>query len=365
MLINVNRFNLSYNCFLFNVFKALFMSLITIKLALKKGNKMNWLPSASLAQLQARADMLKTIRDFFSERQVLEVETPSLSQAGVTDVHLQCFKTKFVGRNISDKPLVDGGVALYLQTSPEFHMKRLLAAGSGCIYQISKVYRNEESGRFHNPEFSLLEWYRVGFDHHQLMDEMSMLLSGILHCDTPLRCTYQQAFLTHLNVDPLTATITELKSAGAHLQLGEVLDNETDKDTILQLLFCIAIECKIGQDVPCFVYDFPASQAALARINKKDPRVADRFEVYYKSVELANGFYELNSSKEQLSRFQADNQLRQQMKLAEMPIDHKFVACLDHLPDCAGVALGLDRLLMLSSKQSHINDVLSFSVDNA
>ncbi|TEW56796.1 elongation factor P--(R)-beta-lysine ligase [Psychromonas sp. RZ22] len=326
---------------------------------------MNWLPNASLAQLHARAAMLKTIRDFFNQRQVLEVETPSLSQAAVTDVHLHCFKTQFVGRNISDKPLVDGAVALYLQTSPEFHMKRLLAAGSGCIYQISKVYRNEESGRFHNPEFSLLEWYRVDFDHHQLMDEMADLLKSLLKCETPVRCTYQAAFLAHLQVDPLTATVAQLKLAGAHLALGDVLDNETDKDTILQLLFCVAIESKIGQDVPYFVYDFPASQAALARINKQDPRVADRFEVYYKSVELANGFYELNSSAEQLKRFQADNQLRQQMGLAEMPIDQRFVTCLDHLPNCAGVALGLDRLLMLCSQQPHIDDVLSFNIDNA
>lgn len=326
---------------------------------------MNWLPSASLAQLKARAIMLKKIRDFFTLQNVLEVETPSLSQAAVTDVHLQCFKTQFLGRNISDKPLVNGGVPLYLQTSPEFHMKRLLSAGSGCIYQISKVYRNEESGRFHNPEFSLLEWYRVGFDHHQLMDEMQSLLMLILNCKIPSRCTYQEAFITYLNVDPLTATIDKLKLAGAHLQLGEVLDNEMDKDTILQLLFCIAIEPRIGQEEPCFVYDFPASQAALARINEQDPRVADRFEVYYKSVELANGFHELNNSAEQLSRFQADNRLRQKMALSEMPIDQRFVACLDHLPHCAGVAVGLDRLLMLCSEQSHINDVLSFSIDNA
>ena len=271
---------------------------------------MNWLPNATLPQLKARALMLKKIRDFFAERQVLEVETPSLSQSAVTDVHLHCFKTAFVGRNISDKPLVDGAVPLYLQTSPEFHMKRLLAAGSGCIYQVSKVYRNEESGRFHNPEFSLLEWYRVGFDHHKLMDEMQSLLMFILDCEAPTRCTYQDAFITHLDVDPLTASIEQLKVAGAHLQLGEVLDNETDKDTILQLLFCIAIEPKIGQSAPCFVYDFPASQAALARINQDDNRVADRFEVYYKGIELANGFHELNNSQEQLVRFQADNVLR-------------------------------------------------------
>jgi len=326
---------------------------------------MNWLPNASIAQIKARALMLKTIRDFFSGLQVLEVETPSLSQAAVTDVHLHCFKTAFVGPNISDKPRVSGGVPLYLQTSPEFHMKRLLAAGSGSIYQVSKVYRNEESGRFHNPEFSLLEWYRVGFDHHQLMDEMSSLLTLILNCKAPIRCTYQEAFLTHLNVDPLSASLAQLKLAGAHLQLGEVLENETDKDTVLQLLFCIAIEPKIGQEQPCFVYDFPASQAALARINQQDPRVADRFEVYYKSIELANGFYELNSSKEQLKRFEGDNLLREKAGLAEMPIDEKFVACLDHLPDCAGVALGLDRLLMLATQQTHIDDVLSFSIENA
>ncbi|MEL0629027.1 elongation factor P--(R)-beta-lysine ligase [Psychromonas aquatilis] len=326
---------------------------------------MNWLPNAAMAQIKARAIMLKKIRNFFELRDVLEVETPSLSQAAVTDVHLHCFKTQFVGRNISESPLIDGGVPLYLQTSPEFHMKRLLAAGSGCIYQISKVYRNEESGRFHNPEFSLLEWYRVDFNHHQLMDEMAALLVMVLECKEPTRCTYQEAFMEHLNVDPLTASVAELKMAGAHLELGEVLNNETDKDTILQLLFCIAVESKIGQIQPCFVYDFPASQAALARINTQDPRVADRFEVYYKSIELANGFYELNSSEEQLKRFQADNVTRKNIGLDEMPIDKKFVSCLDDLPNCAGVALGLDRLLMLATEQSHINDVLSFNIDNA
>lgn len=331
----------------------------------EKGDTMNWLPNASIAQIKARASMLQNIRTFFNDLNVLEVETPSLSQSAVTDVHLHCFKTQFIGRNISDKPLEGGGVALYLQTSPEFHMKRLLATGIGSIYQVSKVYRNEESGRFHNPEFSLLEWYRVNFNHHQLMDEMALLLTLILDCQAPTRCTYQDAFIEHLKVDPLTASITELKVAAAHLKLGDVLENETDKDTILQLLFCIAIESKIGQDQPCFVYDFPASQAALARINTQDPRVADRFEVYYKSIELANGFYELNSSEEQLKRFEADNLSRKAMGLAEMPIDHKFVTCLDKLPDCAGVALGLDRLLMLATNQSHIDDVLSFNVDNA
>lgn len=326
---------------------------------------MDWSPNALSTQLKARAKMLKTIRDFFESKQVLEVETPCLSQAAVTDIHLHCFKTKFLGPNISDKPRVDGAVPLYLQTSPEFHMKRLLAAGSGCIYQVSRVFRNEESGRFHNPEFSLLEWYRVGFDHHLLMDEMQELLCTLLGCDNTIRLTYQQAFLDHLGVDPLSASLQELKAAGQSLQLGEIVDNEQDRDTLLQLLFCMGIEPKIGQEMPCFVYDFPASQAALARINQDDPRVADRFEVYFKGIELANGFHELNSSEEQLKRFQDDNRKRLVMGLQEMPIDQRFVSCLDSLPDCAGVALGLDRLLMLITEQSHINDVLSFAIENA
>lgn len=326
---------------------------------------MSWSPNAQINMLKARASMLKEIRLFFEAKGVLEVETPCLSQAAVTDVHLHCFHTQFVGPNISDKPRINGGVPLYLQTSPEFHMKRLLAAGSGCIYQVSRVFRNEESGRFHNPEFSLLEWYRVGFDHHRLMDEMQELLCTLLGCDNPIRLTYQQAFIKYLAVDPLSATLAELKTAGQSLQLGEVLDKEQDRDTLLQLLFCMGIEPNIGQQEPCFVYDFPASQAALARINKEDPRVADRFEVYFKGIELANGFYELNSSKEQLIRFKQDNQQRCQMGLAEMPIDERFVSCLDELPDCAGVALGLDRLLMLKTEQEHINDVLSFAINNA
>lgn len=326
---------------------------------------MDWSPNALSTQLKARAKMLKTIRDFFESKQVLEVETPCLSQAAVTDIHLHCFKTQFLGPNISDKPRVDGAVPLYLQTSPEFHMKRLLAAGSGCIYQVSRVFRNEESGRFHNPEFSLLEWYRVGFDHHLLMDEMQELLCHLLGCLSTTRLTYQQAFLDHLGVDPLSASLQELKAAGQSLQLGEIVDNEQDRDTLLQLLFCMGIEPKIGQEMPCFVYDFPASQAALARINQDEPRVADRFEVYFKGIELANGFHELNSSEEQLKRFQDDNRKRLLMGLQEMPIDLRFVSCLDSLPDCAGVALGLDRLLMLITEQSHINDVLSFAIENA
>ncbi|PKG40808.1 elongation factor P--(R)-beta-lysine ligase [Psychromonas sp. Urea-02u-13] len=326
---------------------------------------MNWLPNADLSLLKKRAVIIQTIRSFFIERELLEVETPSLSQAGVTDQHLFCFKTHFIGPEISDvKPDVLG-VPLYLQTSPEFHMKRLLSAGSGSIFQISKAFRNEESGRYHNPEFTLLEWYQVGFDHFQLMDEMEELLRLVLNCGQAKRLTYQQAFMLVLNVDPLSASLEVLKTAGSHLNLGDVLDNEADYDTVLQLLFCVAIEPVIANDSPCFVYDFPASQAALARISPVDQRVAERFEVYYKGIELANGFHELSDSEEQLSRFKKDNRLRKENGLLEMPIDTRFVESLKILPDCAGVALGIDRLIMLATEQDHIDNVVSFTIKGA
>lgn len=326
---------------------------------------MNWLPNANIKLLKQRATIIQKIRVFFIERELLEVETPALSQSGVTDPHLFCFKSYFVGADIDAKNIEEQGVPLYLQTSPEFHMKRLLAAGSGSLFQIAKAFRNEESGRYHNPEFTLLEWYRVGFDHFQLMDEMDQLLRLVLNCGQAKRLTYQQAFKQVLNVDPLSASLEVLKLSGSALNLGDVLDKESDVDTVLQLLFCIAIEPVIANDCPCFIYNFPASQAALARISNDDERVAERFEVYYKGIELANGFHELSDSVEQLKRFEKDNILRKKKALPEMPIDTRFIESLNNLPDCAGVALGIDRLIMLVTEQKHIDNVLSFTIKGA
>ncbi len=244
----------------------------------------DWQPTASIPQLRQRAALIARIRQFFAQRNVLEVDTPAMSHATVTDVHLHTFQTQFVGPGYAQ------GSPLFLMTSPEFHMKRLLAAGSGCIYQLGKAFRNEENGRYHNPEFTMLEWYRVGFDHHQLMDEMDDLLQLVLQCGAAERMTYQQAFSTVLGVCPLEGTMAELKSVAARLGLSDIAEAEEDRDTLLQLLFSIGVEAKIGQQVPAFVYDFPASQAALAKINQNDPRVADRFEVYFKGIELAKRF---------------------------------------------------------------------------
>lgn len=316
---------------------------------------MNWQPTATIEQLKQRADIVQTIRQFFAQRNVMEVDTPAMSHATVTDIHLHTFQTEFVGPGYAD------GRKLYFMTSPEFHMKRLLAAGSGCIYQICKSFRNEENGRYHNPEFTMLEWYRVGFDHHQLMDEMDAMLQLVLQCGQAERMTYQQAFLKVLGVCPLEASMAELKTAAASLGLSDIADPEDDRDTLLQLLFSVGVEEKIGQCVPVFVYDFPASQAALAKINAQDPRVADRFEVYFKGIELANGFHELDNPKEQLKRFEEDNAKRIEMGIATQPIDHHLIAALESgLPQCAGVALGVDRLIMLSLECDHIDQVTAF-----
>ncbi|GEM80706.1 elongation factor P--(R)-beta-lysine ligase [Vibrio superstes] len=323
-------------------------------------NTLNWQPSADLSSLKRRAELIGHIRQFFVERNVLEVDTPAMSHATVTDIHLHTFQTEFIGPGYAD------GRKLFFMTSPEFHMKRLLASGSGCIYQIAKAFRNEEAGRYHNPEFTLLEWYRVGFDHHDLMNEMDQLLQLVLSCNQAERMTYQQAFVDVLNVCPLQGSMDELKAVAGTLGLSDIAEPETDRDTLLQLLFSIGVEPKIGQQVPAFVYDFPASQAALAKINSNDHRVADRFEVYFKGIELANGFHELDDADEQLRRFEQDNEKRDKMGLSPQPIDYHLIEALRHgLPQCSGVALGIDRLIMLACKQTHIDEITAFPFPRA
>lgn len=319
-----------------------------------------WAPSASINTLKQRAAILRTIREFFYTRNVMEVETPSLSSASVTDVHLASFNTQFVG------PGHAGGLPLYLQTSPEFAMKRLLAAGSGPIFQLCKAFRNEEAGRHHNPEFTMLEWYRPGFDEFALMDEMDELMQLILNVEPAERLTYQQAFEQVLALDPLTATLRQLQTLASEHGFADIAKNETNKDTLLQLLFCMKVEPTIGQTKPCFVYHFPASQAALAQICEHDNRVAGRFELYYKNMELANGFNELTNATEQAKRFDEDNAYRAANGLNHVPMDTRLIAALEHgLPQCAGVAMGIDRLVMLATAKDTIKEVIAFDVDRA
>ncbi|MBN7821490.1 elongation factor P--(R)-beta-lysine ligase [Bowmanella yangjiangensis] len=323
-------------------------------------HSVHWQPTADIEVLQKRASMMRAIRDFFAKRDVWEVETPNLSSATVTDEHLQGFSTVFVG------PGAAAGRTLYLQTSPEYAMKRLLAAGSGAIYQICKAYRNEEAGRRHNPEFTMLEWYRPGFDHFALMQELDELIQSLCHTQPADRISYQQACLEHLQLDPLSSNLEELREAANKLGHGDLAANESDRDVLLQLLFCDGVEPHIGQVRPCFVYDFPASQASLAKLNPDDRRVAQRFELYFRNLELANGFHELDNAEEQLARFEQDNLKRRQQGKAEKPIDPYLLGALEAgLPPCAGVAVGLDRVFMLALNKSQIRDVLSFDIGNA
>ena len=311
---------------------------------------MTWRPSASINHLRERAQLLKKIRGFFASRDVLEVETPLLCRASVTDPHIHS---------------IPAFSHHYLQTSPEYAMKRLLAAGSGSIYQISKAFRQDESGRFHNPEFTMLEWYRLGFDHHDLMDEMDELLQLVLNTRVADRKSYAEIFHTHLQLDPHQASVGELITCAKQNNL-QIDAHIPDRDTWLQLLMSHLIEPQLGKEVPSFIYDFPASQAALARIQPNNPNVASRFEVYVKGIELANGFHELQDATEQRNRFEKNLAERAELGQPEMPIDEFFLSALSHgLPDCAGVALGIDRLAMLASGCENISEVLSFDFARA
>ena len=317
-----------------------------------------WQPTASVKNLLTRAKLLAEIRRFFTDRGLLEVETPVLSEFGVTDVHLATFCTEFIS------PFGEQSKTLWLSTSPEYHMKRLLAAGSGPIFQIGKVFRNEEAGNRHNPEFTMLEWYRPHFDMYRLINEVDDLLQQILECPPAESMSYQFAFQQYVGLDPLSADLSELaEKAKKHQLIGAENEN---RDTLLQFLFSTVVEPQIGQEAPVVVYHFPASQAALAQISSEDLRVAERFEFYYKGLELANGFHELSDAREQLRRFQQDNLQREKMGLPVRAIDTRLLAALQAgIPNCSGVALGVDRLLMIAMGTGSIKDVISFAIDNA
>ncbi|WP_286234602.1 elongation factor P--(R)-beta-lysine ligase [Thalassotalea sediminis] len=316
-------------------------------------------PGLSWRDAKKRAEILHEIRNFFYQKGVVEVDTPMLSQGTVTDKYLEAFETQSRANSSNQ--------VYYLQTSPEFALKRLLASGYQDIYQLGKAFRDEEQGRYHNPEFTMLEWYRLGFDHFSLMDEVSQLLTLTLNCEPADTISYQQLFINELDLDPLTADVCELKLAlSDNGILGDWIANETDRDILLQVLFSECLEEKIGQIRPCTVYHFPSSQASLAKVSADNSLVAERFEVYFKGIELANGFHELTNAKEQRRRFEQDNEYRLQMGKTKKPIDERFISALAHgLPPCSGVALGIDRLIMLALELHSIDQSMCFTVDRA
>lgn len=316
----------------------------------------DWKPSAPLENIEQRARVLAQIRQFFAERDVLEVETPLLGRHTVPDVYIESMSSEVTG--------LGGSVPHFLQTSPEFFMKRLLAAGSGSIYQLGKAFRQEEQSTRHNPEFTLLEWYRVGFTLEQLMDELEQLTQCLLDCGPIPRLSYRDLFLEQLQLDPHTVTLGELQTlASAKIDLSASALSKTD---YLQLLLAHCIEPTLPSY--CFIHDYPREQASLSTLAEDDfgNIVAKRFELFGGGMELANGYLELLDAREQRARFENDNATRLAKGLATREIDERLMAALDSgLPSCSGVAVGVDRLLMLLTGSSDINAVISFGGDRA
>ena len=315
----------------------------------------HWRPVAARATLELRARLLARVREFMARRSILEVETPVLHPAGNPDANIESLTTAV--------HLPFGGAQrYYLHTSPEFAMKRLLAAGSGAIYQIARVFRDGEAGRYHQPEFTMLEWYRPGFNHLDLMDEMDELLLD-LGLESGRRETYAAVFEEACRLNPHTCSLAELQARAAELGLtGET----ADRSMLLDLVFSHAVLPQLGRDRPCFVYDYPVCQAALARLRTADNAVAERFELFINSMEIANGYNELNDLIEVNNRFELENARRREQGRARVPVDRQLLAALDHgLPSCAGVAVGLDRLLMALAGIDELAHVLAFPIQVA
>jgi lysyl-tRNA synthetase class 2 len=318
---------------------------------------MPWQPSADIKQLKQRAKVISQIRAFLDARHLLEVDTPVMSHYGVSDPHIDSIPVAFTQ---------DGALSstqMRLMSSPEYAMKRLLAAGSGSIYQISKAFRNGEIGRKHNPEFTLLEWYQLNSSLEQWMQEVACLIDTVL-VNEELEwhyLSYRKAFESILSIDPLTASDESIRQKAIAL-VDVQMDADTPRDTWLDLLMSHCIEPALPK--ACFVFDYPASQCALARQAQDEwgNKVARRFEVYINGIELANGYHELTDAIEQARRFKADNQSRQAMGKVAMAADIRLIQALEAgLPECSGVALGIERLLMLVSGEKDISKVMAFS----
>ncbi|MGA6540221.1 EF-P lysine aminoacylase GenX [Stenotrophomonas rhizophila] len=313
-----------------------------------------------IAALRQRAALNACIRDFFATRGVLEVETPILSVAGNTEPNIDSFHTRFSGH-------VDAGEAQrWLRTSPEYPLKRLLAAGVGDCYELGRVFRNGEAGGRHNPEFTMLEWYRVGWDHHRLIGETAALVRAALSLvqrEARLEVIdYRSLYQRQLGVDPFEADIDALRAPLSEIHIDP---QGLTRDDWLDLLMTHCIQPAFGDDTMTVVHDWPASQAALARVRPGTPALAERFELYLGPVELANGYHELNDAAEQRARFERDHAVRRMRGAVLPPLDEALLAALPQLPDCAGVAVGVDRLLMAMNRTPAIADVLAIDFARA
>ena len=314
-----------------------------------------------IRMLGLRAQIYALIRQFFAARGVLEVETPMLSVAANTEPNIESFSTRFSGRSDA------GASERWLRTSAEFPLKRLLAEGIGDCYELGRVFRDGEAGRRHNPEFSMLEWYRVGWDHRQLIGETIELVkaaaASVGRTLDAVSMTYREWFMEGLQIDPFSAPVDALREPMRDFRID---GTNLQRDDWLDLLITHLLQAQLPANRITVISDWPASQCALARIRADDPPVAERFELYLGPVELANGYHELCDAAEQRARFENDNRRRQARGQRELPIDEHLLAALEHgMPDCAGVALGIERLLMCLGGCEDIRSVLAFAFDEA
>ncbi len=307
--------------------------------------------------LQERATFIRAIRSFFSQRQVLEVDTPMLSTAATTDPSIDSFVTTTQGRN------VEGPERLYLQPSPELFMKRLLVEGSGPIFQLAPSFRAGEIGPIHNPEFLMLEWYRPDFTMEQMMDEVEELVTNFVDLPSIERLTVAEAFQQVVGIENLLSTTTEqLAERAALMNLPSANELDLEWDGWVDYFMVVAILPSFSH-AALFLTHYPASQAALARLDPEDPGVAERFELILNGIEIANGFRELTDAVEQRSRFEREQSERIEAGLEEVPVDKHFLTALAQgMPECSGVALGVDRLMMLSMGKQSISEVTPFSI---
>ncbi len=311
-----------------------------------------WRPFADNAIARSRAELYSSIRLFMSDRHILEVDTPILSRHGISDPFIDSIR--------AEAPLA-GLSPLYLHTSPEFCMKRLLASGIGDCYQIAHVFRDGEKGKRHTLEFVMLEWYRLRFDYHKLIDELGELLA-FLGLDKPSKKTYSDIFKQTFDIDPVSIEIEQLRTLAKDAGWYNASDQ---RHSLLDFLFSHEVIKQIKKEKSLIIYDYPACMASLARLNKENPNVCERFELFIDGMEIANGFTELTDSDEQRQRFEKDLEERKDNKMHSPPIDNHLLDALKHgLPDCAGVALGLDRLLMVLTGKQTINEVNNFTLEN-
>lgn len=321
-----------------------------------------WQPSISLKNLHLRSHILWKIRQFFHQADFLEVHTPILSRDTVVDRHID--PVTVAGSALGVAVLREE--TLFLQTSPEFGMKRLLAAGAQRIYQIGPVFRAEERGHFHNPEFTMVEWYRTGDELSQATEFLCQMLRAVSDRWQPRSITYQQAFQQHAAICPLQSSLVELASAAIRLHLGVTFEWSNDRDDWLNLIFSEVVQPQLGSLQPEIVTHYPSSQSALARVSPDDQRVAERFELFIDGIELANGYHELLSADELSLRNVQVNQQRARDGKRTLPSDSRLIAAMQSgLPACSGCALGLDRLLMVLSQASRIDQVISFPIERA